>query len=136
MSAGCHYQGLRVICVSDFPRSIFLLLSSPPTISPKNGAINIVVTLSCGVFLVRLRGVDTWPLKEHSIGVPKRSPLEGLGIYYIYMYIYMICTQLHSNIRTLKYTHRYIFYIDYRPGHLIRRDQSAYDSSKSGIFLK
>ena len=64
-----------------FPDHFFLLLSSPPTISPKNGAINIVVTLSCGVFLVRLRGVDTWPLKEHSIGVPKRSPLEGLGMY-------------------------------------------------------
>ena len=89
--------------MSDIPRSFFLLLSSPPTISPKNGAINIVVTLSCGVFLVRLRGVDTWPLKEHSIGVPKRSPLEGLGIY-IYINMYYVYTHVYI----------YIYYVSVR----------------------
>ena len=42
-----------VICVSELQKLKFLLFSSSPTISPKNGAINIVITISCCVFLFR-----------------------------------------------------------------------------------
>ena len=53
----------RVIACRNFPKSFFLLFSSPPTISPKNGAISNHYHHIPLCFLVRLRGVGTRPLK-------------------------------------------------------------------------
>ena len=47
----------RVICASENPKlTFFFSFSLPPTTSPKNGATNIVITISCCVFLARRWG--------------------------------------------------------------------------------
>ena len=46
--APASLQGSRVSFASENPKSKFCFLSSsPPTISPKNGAIKIVIAISC-----------------------------------------------------------------------------------------